>query len=99
MREAAHALKGSIGNFAAGYAFESARKLESMAKEGNLRSVRQTFARLQKELDLLTLALRSLQKAGSRRPKADTASASDRRANADRLRRRSGSPERQRGQK
>jgi two-component system sensor histidine kinase/response regulator len=50
VQRAAHALKGAIGNFQCEKAFETARKIEQSAAEGNLRAAKQVFAELNREM-------------------------------------------------
>ena len=57
---AAHALKGSIGIFTRGAAFEAARTLEHLAKQGDLTGVDACHATLQAEAARLTADLRRL---------------------------------------
>jgi len=58
IQHAAHALKGSIGNFTTGLTFEAARKLEHAARERNLPEVKSRFIELRAEVGKL---IRSLQ--------------------------------------
>ena len=60
LREAAHALKGSVGNFAAGAAHDSAHKLEAMGASGTLTDAAKEFAVLEREMAALTSELLSL---------------------------------------
>jgi CheY-like chemotaxis protein len=57
---AAHALKGSIGLFSRGAAFEAARMLEHLAKQGDATNVDAFHAALQAEAARLTTELRHL---------------------------------------
>ena len=50
LERAAHALKGSVGNFVAQRAFDAALELEMMGREGNLEGVDEAFANLEREL-------------------------------------------------
>jgi PAS domain S-box-containing protein len=52
--KAAHALKGSIGNFAARNAFAAAQRLEIMGRDGNLENAGKALATLESELARLT---------------------------------------------
>ena len=57
--EAAHALKGSVGNFAARRAYDAAYRLEQMGREGELAEAQGALADLKQELDALQDALRT----------------------------------------
>jgi HPt (histidine-containing phosphotransfer) domain-containing protein len=57
VRNAAHNLKGAIGNFAAREAFEAARRLEQEASEGNLNEAAEAYTRLKDTLERLKKAL------------------------------------------
>ena len=50
LARAAHALKGSVGNFGKTESFESAQELERMGREGVLVGAGESFARLQDQL-------------------------------------------------
>jgi signal transduction histidine kinase/CheY-like chemotaxis protein len=54
---AAHSLRGAIANFGAKSAVSAARKLEMMAREGNLNEAPQTFEELSSEINRLRQAL------------------------------------------
>jgi PAS domain S-box-containing protein len=56
----AHSLKGSIGLFAQGPAFESARRLEQIGKSGDLSQAEATHAEVEGNVARLTTELRSL---------------------------------------
>jgi two-component system sensor histidine kinase/response regulator len=60
LRRAAHTLKGSVGNFAAKRAFETARQLEILGKNGNVYAAQGACVALEGELSLLTLELKKL---------------------------------------
>jgi PAS domain S-box-containing protein len=60
LRRAAHGLKGSVGNFAAKRAFETAGQLETMGKNGNLDAAQGACAALESELSHLTRELKKL---------------------------------------
>ncbi len=47
LADAAHALKGSVGNFGASAAFETAREVEKLAREGKLDGARELGAMLE----------------------------------------------------
>ena len=53
MRKAAHRLKGSVGVFAARRAWETAQRLETCARGGNLEEAEELFALLEEELKQL----------------------------------------------
>ncbi|HEX8881466.1 MAG TPA: response regulator [Candidatus Acidoferrum sp.] len=57
---AAHALKGSVGNFGAKNAFAAAERLETIGSTGDLAAASDACATLESELALLTEALRKL---------------------------------------
>jgi HPt (histidine-containing phosphotransfer) domain-containing protein len=58
----AHALKGSVSNFAFPAAFYSLQKLETMAKEGNLAEGAAVFATVEEHMQVLHAALASFKK-------------------------------------
>jgi two-component system sensor histidine kinase/response regulator len=60
LRRAAHALKGSVGNFGAKKAFETASQLETMGKTGKLDAAAGTYLALESELSQLTRELKQL---------------------------------------
>jgi two-component system sensor histidine kinase/response regulator len=60
LEEAAHALKGSVGNFDSGQVFEAVRKLEVLGRENNLSDARAAFAVIETEVAKLTQSLRRL---------------------------------------
>jgi HPt (histidine-containing phosphotransfer) domain-containing protein len=62
---AAHALKGSVGNFAAQNAFAAAERLETMGRTGDLAAAGDAWVTLESELALLTEALRKLTRSSS----------------------------------
>jgi two-component system sensor histidine kinase/response regulator len=53
LRLAAHTLKGSIRFFGAGPAFQTARRLERMGREGKLQAAPQAWAALEREIEEL----------------------------------------------
>jgi HPt (histidine-containing phosphotransfer) domain-containing protein len=55
----AHALKGTIANFTDGAAFQSAVKVEQLAKEADLYRAGESFRRLEADVDALLNSLRS----------------------------------------
>ena len=60
LHRAAHALKGSVANFAAAEARDAALALETMGREGALEEAREGLARLEAALDRLATELRDL---------------------------------------
>jgi two-component system sensor histidine kinase/response regulator len=58
LNEAAHSLKGSVGNFGAKRAFEAAYRLELMGREGKLSEVDAALSELEKELADLEAAMK-----------------------------------------
>jgi HPt (histidine-containing phosphotransfer) domain-containing protein len=57
--EAAHALKGSVGNFGHSSAFETARDIEKTGREGKLDGAWELYATLEDNLARLLPALES----------------------------------------
>lgn len=57
---AAHALRGSVANFAVRGAFETARNLETLAREGNLESAREQYTQLSRQVVQLREELTAL---------------------------------------
>ncbi len=57
VRKAAHAIKGTAGNFAAKRTFELAGQLEVLGREGRVGEFAKAFEALRQELDLLGQAL------------------------------------------
>src|SRR5262245_15793513 len=60
LRDAAHALKGAVGNFDHDAPFEAVRKLEEMGRENQLSDAQAMFQRVKKEMAHLTRSLRHL---------------------------------------
>jgi HPt (histidine-containing phosphotransfer) domain-containing protein len=58
--DAAHALKGSVGNFGETSAFESAREIEKKGRQGKLDGTWDTYAALEDDIALLLPALQSI---------------------------------------
>jgi signal transduction histidine kinase/DNA-binding response OmpR family regulator/HPt (histidine-containing phosphotransfer) domain-containing protein len=58
--DAAHALKGSVGNFGETAAFESAREIEKKGRQGKLDGTWDTYAALEDDIALLLPALQSI---------------------------------------
>ena len=61
LERVAHALKGSVANFGASAVLETALKLETMGRSGDLAQVKDTYLALEREIDQLKPALASLQ--------------------------------------
>jgi len=62
LQQAAHALKGSVGNFVAKDAYEATRKLEMLAMTGKLTGATSAFRIVKSEIGRLRLSLRALAK-------------------------------------
>jgi HPt (histidine-containing phosphotransfer) domain-containing protein len=62
LKDSAHALKGSVGNFESGRAFESVRRLETLAKESKFPDVPEAMRVLEMEIEKLYQSLRDLKK-------------------------------------
>jgi len=62
LESAAHALKGSVGNFAARPAVEAALRLEQMGRRGDLTEAESAFQALAQEIERLKPALVDLSK-------------------------------------
>jgi two-component system, sensor histidine kinase and response regulator len=62
LRDAAHALKGSLCNFGANSACEAALKLETLGRDGNLDRAEEVFTALEEGLSRLKPALVALEK-------------------------------------
>jgi len=58
----AHALKGSVGNFAFPAAFYTLQKLENMAREGDLSGMAEVFATVEIQMETLQSALAGFKK-------------------------------------
>jgi len=69
LRDAAHALKGAVGNFDHDASFEAIRKLEEMARENQLSDVDAMFQRVRNEMAHLTRSLRHLKLQFTSKPK------------------------------
>jgi PAS domain S-box-containing protein len=63
---AAHALKSSVGNFAAHAAFEAAARLEMSGRQGDLAEAQEAYAVLQQEIERLRPVLEGFAKGGSK---------------------------------
>jgi two-component system, sensor histidine kinase and response regulator len=55
-----HTLKGSVGSFAAREAFETAREIETMGREGNLAGAEGARGRLEDQVDRMQRALAAM---------------------------------------
>jgi two-component system sensor histidine kinase/response regulator len=66
LREAAHALRGSVANFGATRAVEAALKLELMGKAGDLTAAPAAFAELQQAMAALAGELDTVTKQSAR---------------------------------
>lgn len=67
LQQAAHAIKGSVGNFGAEPAFQAALRLEKMGRTGDLTGVEEACAVLEAEMERLRPALAELaEKSGGR---------------------------------
>jgi PAS domain S-box-containing protein len=62
LERAAHALKGSLGDIASPQAFEAARTLEMMAREGNIEGAGAPAASLERAMELLEFELRHFER-------------------------------------
>ena len=60
LRRAAHTLTGSVSNFPAGTARESAARMETIGLEGNFDAAQEMFPTLEKEIDRLRGVLPTL---------------------------------------
>ena len=60
LQEAAHKLKGGIGNFTTQDAFESAKTLEFMGREHNMQDAQKVFARLKAQISQLQQELANI---------------------------------------
>jgi PAS domain S-box-containing protein len=67
LAKAAHALKGSVGNFAAMKAVAFAQRLETMGRNRKLQTARDECIALESELELVSKELRKLARESSRR--------------------------------
>jgi HPt (histidine-containing phosphotransfer) domain-containing protein len=62
LADAAHALKGSIGNFGVSAAFEGAREVEKLAREGKLDDARELCRTLERQIAAFLLAFQAIAK-------------------------------------
>jgi PAS domain S-box-containing protein len=60
LRRAAHTLKGSVSNFPAGAASETAARMEAIGMDGDFGAAEETFPTLEKEIDRLRNVLPTL---------------------------------------
>ena len=60
VRNSAHTLKGSVGNFAAEAAFQAAFKLEAMGRNQDLTGAQEAMLELEREIELVVGELVSL---------------------------------------
>ena len=60
VEQAAHSLKGSVANFAAGRAREAAYRLEVLGREGNLGEAKEALADLEREIGDLEAAMNAV---------------------------------------
>jgi len=63
-RDLAHALKGSVSNFAIGPAFYAAKAMEDIGRGGDLSGAREAMVTLEQELKRLEQALEAVCSAG-----------------------------------
>jgi PAS domain S-box-containing protein len=69
LADAAHALKGSVGNFGATGAFETARDIEKEARQGKLDATWEMYATLEDEIALLLPALQAVREQRKSEPR------------------------------
>ena len=60
LADAAHALKGSVGNFGPSAAFDAAREVEKLAREGKLDGAREVCSELEKQITSFLPALHAI---------------------------------------
>jgi two-component system sensor histidine kinase/response regulator len=60
LEQAAHTLKGSVGNFCAPAAYEAASRLELIGREGKLKSAQEAWVELDRAIEQLRPALMAL---------------------------------------
>jgi HPt (histidine-containing phosphotransfer) domain-containing protein len=65
LERAAHNIKGSIETFAAQKAYETARRLEDLGREGRLKDAEGVYASLEAEIDRLRPEMESLVSGGT----------------------------------
>ncbi|MCI0485999.1 MAG: PAS domain S-box protein [Blastocatellia bacterium] len=68
--EAAHSLKGAAGNLGANAAYEAAKKLEMMGREGNLHGAVEAWEELAAKIERLKAVIAALNSAFSHQPSA-----------------------------
>ena len=59
VERAAHTLKGSVGAFSAKKALETAFRLETMGRDGNLQEAAVVYSKLEQEIEELEAALKA----------------------------------------
>ena len=59
VERAAHTLKGSVGTFSAKKALETAFRLETMGRDGNLQEAAAVYPKLEQEVEELEAALKA----------------------------------------
>ena len=59
VERAAHTLKGSVGTFSAKKSLETAFRLETMGREGNLQEAAAVYSKLEQEIEELEAALKA----------------------------------------
>jgi HPt (histidine-containing phosphotransfer) domain-containing protein len=72
LRQAAHTLKGSVGNFGAREAFEGARQLETIAQEQDWEHAEEAWATLEAAIERLKPAMAEVCKATALEERAGT---------------------------
>ena len=60
LEQAAHSLKGSVGNFGAKRAHEAAYQLEKLGKEGKMGDAADALSKLEKEFRALTAEIKNV---------------------------------------
>ncbi len=59
VERAAHTIKGSVGTFSSKKAFETAFRLETMGRDGNLEDAVAVYSKLEQEVEELEAALKA----------------------------------------
>lgn len=65
LRKTAHTLKGAVANFSAPRAYDAAFELETAGRDNRMDQTEEKFTLLKKEIDNLTLEMKSILKQGS----------------------------------
>lgn len=65
LRKTAHTLKGAVANFSAPRAYDAAFELEKTGKDNLMDQAEEKFNHLKKEIDNLTVEMKSILKQGS----------------------------------